>query len=133
MNATTGHITHIESTAHLSVVTVQLSDTIAIKTIVVETPETASYLKLQQQVNVYFKETEVILALPNACTTSIENKIPATISSIDNGSLLSTVSLQTSIGTINALISTPAVQNLNLIPKQDVIVLVKMNEIMLSV
>ena len=133
MNATTGHITHIESTAHLSVVTVQLSDTIAIKTIVVETPETASYLKLQQQVHVYFKETEVILALPNACTTSIENKIPATISSIDHGSLLSTVSLLTNIGSINALISTTAVQHLNLIPQQNVIVLVKMNEIMLSV
>ena len=133
MNTTTGHITHIESTAHLSVVRVQLSDTITIKTIVVETPETASYLKLQQQVNVYFKETEVILALPNACTTSIENKIPATISSIENGSLLSTVSLQTSIGTINALISTPAVQNLNLMPQQEVIALIKMNEIMLSV
>ena len=133
MNATTGHITHIESTTHLSVVTVQLSETISVKIIVVETPETASYLKLQQQVQVYFKETEVIIAQPNACISSIENKIPATIASIHNGSLLSTVSLKTSIGNIKALISTPAIHSLNLAPQQEVTALIKMNEIMLSV
>ena len=55
MNRFPGHISAIEVSGNLSLVTVSLQHEVGIKAIVIETPDTAKYLHVGNEVNVLFK------------------------------------------------------------------------------
>ncbi|MFD2562733.1 TOBE domain-containing protein [Aquimarina rubra] len=132
MNVFSGHISYIQVNESLSMVSVRMNEFIELKTIVVETPETASYLSKGNSVNVLFKETEVIIGNEDTLSISIQNKIKATIKEIKKGVLLSRLTLKSAIGDIVAIIATEAVEELMLVEDQEVIAMIKVNEIMLS-
>ena len=131
MNELHGHIKNLEVSGNLSLMTVSVTKDCQIKAIVIDTPETASYLKEGKSIAVLFKETEVIIGIGNQSQISLQNQIAATILNIEQGRLLSKLLLKTEVGTITSIISTAAVKTLHLTENQNVFAMVKLNEIML--
>ncbi|WP_299186980.1 tobe domain protein [uncultured Aquimarina sp.] len=113
-------------------VSIEINEYIKLKTILVETPDTAPYLHKGNLVELLFKETEVIISKDDSSLISIQNKIPATIKKCDSGVLLSKITLHTAIGDIVAIITTEILNELSLKENLAVIVMIKVNEIMLS-
>jgi molybdopterin-binding protein len=132
MNSLNGHIIKVEVSGHLSIVTALVAAQLQLKAIVVETPTTASYLQAGQAIAMLFKETEVVIGTGDLHNISLQNKIPATILCIEQGTLLSKLTLATAAGNISSLISTNAVQQLGLKEQLKVTAMIKLNEVMLS-
>ena len=131
MNKLSGHISEVKVNGALSQVTVAISKSSQLKAIVIESPETATYLQIANPVSVIFKETEVILAKHDQ-KLSLLNKIKGEVRQIKKGVLLSEVGLSTEAGPVRAIISTEALDELDLKISEKVIALVKQNEIMLA-
>lgn len=132
MNRIQGHIIEIEVNGSLSLVTVAVHEKIRIKTIIVETPDTASYLKLEHPIYVLFKETEVVIGTGDLSGISLQNRIEGTIKDIKEGQLISQILLSTEVGDISSIISARAVNQLSLKEGDSVTALIKLNEIMLT-
>ena len=132
MNSLKGHIKEVQVNGSLSLVTVALSDQILFKAIIIETPETASYLTAGHLVKVLFKETEVIIGKDIKHLISLENQLRGIIKRIERGLLLSNILINTPAGEISSIITTNAVEQLGLKEELTVCAMVKTNEIMLS-
>jgi len=131
MNTLTGKITKIETEGHLSLVSVNVGDLI-LKSIVIETPATVSYLKIGNRINLLFKETEVVISKHPDVLISLQNQIPCKITRIENGKLLCKLDLQFQKHNLTSIITSNAVKNLALNVDDDVTAMVKTNEMMLS-
>lgn len=132
MNVFSGHISDIKVSESLSMVSVRLSEHVELKAIIVETPETASYLKIENAVEVLFKETEVIISKEDTFSISIQNKVKVTIKDVTKGMLLSKLLLKSEIGDMIAILATEALDEMMLAENQEVIAMIKVNEIMIS-
>ncbi|MEO0551598.1 MAG: TOBE domain-containing protein [Bacteroidota bacterium] len=130
MNRFKGIIKEIETSGSLSLVKVDVQDTL-FSTIIIDTPETLTSLQLGHSVDVIFKESEVALG-KEPFQISLQNRVPGNIKKIERNELLSKVELNTAIGMITALITTKAVLDLGLLDGEDATALIKTNEIMLS-
>ncbi len=131
MNIFKGKITSIKVSGNLSLVEVNV-DGILFKSIVIETPGTAAWLVDDNEINVIFKETEVVIGKGLQHAVSMQNKIPGEIFEIDNGALLSKITISTNVGKIVSIITYKAVQQLQLQVGETVTAMIKTNEIMLS-
>ncbi len=131
MNILKGKITAVKTNGNLSLVEIDV-DNIPFKTIVVETPDTASYLTKGNIVKVIFKETEVIIGKGVEHAVSMQNKIVGKILTIENGELLSKLTIDIGVGKIVSIITTNAVQELRLQVDEKITAMIKTNEIMLS-
>ena len=132
MNKLKGRIENIEVSGSLSMVTMNIGDKTKFKSIVIETPDTAQYLQKGKQVNIIFKETEVILAKGNPDGISLINRISAEIRDIQLGDILCEVNLITEAGPVSAILARQAVDLLALQKGDLVTTMVKLNEIMIS-
>ena len=131
MNLLTGVIEHIDISGNLSLIGIKVGEC-QFKSIVVETPETVDYLTIGGPVNVLFKETEVIIGIGDNMQISLRNKMISTITSIEKGKLLAKLVLQTNAGEVISIITSNAVENLNLKEGLQVKAMVKTNEILLA-
>ncbi len=131
MNKFKGNIVEVEVAKSLSSVKTQVGDT-TFSTILIDTPATASYLQEGQEAWVMFKETEVVMATGKDHSISLQNRVEGTISKLEKGELLSKVVVATSIGDLISIITTNAVNQLELKSGDAVIAMIKSNEIMLS-
>jgi molybdate transport system regulatory protein len=131
MNTLNGNITAIQSHEGISLVKVESNDTI-FTSIVLDTPETASYLKTGHSVKIIFKETEVIISKDSSPNISLQNRLDCTIESIKKGVLLSQINLNFGETIIESIITTNACEQLQLEKNDTVIALIKTNEISLS-
>ncbi|MDP4285282.1 MAG: TOBE domain-containing protein [Bacteroidota bacterium] len=131
MNTLKGEIRSIKVNGNLSLVTINVSD-IVFKTIVIETPGTASYLKTGNNINVIFKETEVVIGKGLEHFVSLQNKLSGNILQIENGKLLSKLTIETPVGNIVAIITLDAVLQMQLQEGETITAMIKTNEIMLS-
>ena len=131
MNLLTGVIEHIDISGNLSLVGIKVGEC-HFKSIVVETPKTVDYLIVGGPVKVLFKETEVIIGIGENMQISLRNKMESTISSIEKGKLLTKLVLETNAGEVISIITTNAVENLNLKAGAKVMAMVKTNEILLA-
>lgn len=132
MNSLKGHIKEVQVNGSLSLVTVVLSDQILFKAIIIETPETVSYLTAGHLVKVLFKETEVIIGKDIKHLISLQNQLRGVIIRIERGLLLSNILINTPVGDISSILTTNAVDQLGLEEELTVCAMVKTNEIMLS-
>ena len=130
MNILPGSIQSIRTHGNLTLVKVQVSG-LMFTSIIIETPETAGYLREGTNIKVMFKETEVIIGR-NDPEISLQNKIPAKITGIKEGQLLSQLTLQYRDHQICSIITSNAVRQLQLASGDEVVAMVKTNEIMLS-
>ena len=131
MNILKGEISHIESHDSLSLVKIKVGK-YNFTTIVIETSDTADYLKIGNEINVLFKETEVLICRKPCPDISLQNRMDCSIQNIDRGKLLSHLTLLTEVGNIRSIITSNAVRQLGLKPKDAVIAMIKTNEIMLQ-
>ena len=131
MNSLSGIINQIEVNGSLSLVGIKVGEC-DFKSIVVETPETAEFLKIDGPIKVLFKETEVIISTDANPQISLRNKMRAIIRSIEEGKLLSKISMDTNAGNVISIITTNAVKQLSLIEGSSVLAMVKTNEVLLS-
>ncbi len=132
MNRLEGHIGAIRTSQQISLVTTVLDAGHEIQAVVIETPETAPYLKNGDRAAVLFKETEVLLYLPGTTQISEPNQIPAEVDKLEAGTLFTWVGLRTPIGDLGAIIPADSVALLGLVPGKKVVACVKTTEVMLS-
>ncbi len=132
MNRFQGHISEIETNGPLSLVRVRLPGGAELVSVVLETPDSAAYLRRDHPIAVWFKETEVILATGQAAGIGVENRIPCRVGQVEAGTLLSRVYLQSEAGPLQAVLSTRALKALGLAEGDPALALVKMNEVMLA-
>ncbi len=132
MNNIKGQIHEIKISGSLSLVSIRINENILLNSIVIETPESAPYLIKGNSINVIFKETEVVISKDKKPAISLQNRIVGTIKNIEQGELISRVILATEVGEIVAIISTNAVNLLDLKKQTEVLAMIKLNEIMLS-
>ncbi|MEM8567718.1 MAG: TOBE domain-containing protein [Bacteroidota bacterium] len=130
MNRFPGTIKEIKTSGSLSLLKIEVKY-ILFTTVIIDTPETLPLLKVGYQVHVIFKESEVVIG-KEPLLLSQQNRIPGKIKSIEEGKILSKVLVETDLGAVTALITTNAVSSLQLSKDDEVVALVKTNEIMLS-
>ncbi|GAB5527880.1 MAG: hypothetical protein Roseis2KO_57520 [Roseivirga sp.] len=131
MNILTGKIASVTPSGELSLVGVSCAD-LLITAIVIDTPETAPYLKPDTTVKLLFKETEVIIGKGIDHQISLRNQVMGTITGLEKGTLLSKVTITTKVGEINSIITTQAANQLGLNIGAEACAMIKTNEIMLS-
>lgn len=132
MNTLQGEIKNITVNGSLSLVHIQVADTL-FSAIVIDTPKTSSYLQQGKRVSVIFKETEVIIGTNGEHAVSLQNRLKGKITTIEPGELLSKIVLDTAAGAVVSVITTQAVKKLELKPGMEAVALIKTNEIMLTV
>jgi len=131
MNNLKGKIESFQSEGDLSIVKIGVAEN-TLSAIVIENPETSKYLEIGKEVNVYFKETEVIIAKNISYEISLENRIPCTVGNVKKGKLLSNVELLLGSEKMNSVISTEAFCSLEIKEGDEVTAMIKMNEIMIA-
>ncbi len=131
MNNLVGEISNIKSDEHFSIVEM-IVDGIIFKSIIIETPETVPFLKTGNKISIMFKESEVSIAKDLKGRISLQNKIPCIIKEIEKGKLLSKIILDFNSRKIVSVITTGAVEQLELKENDDVLALVKTNEVLLA-
>jgi molybdate transport system regulatory protein len=131
MNVLTGRISDIQLCHDLSLVSIECSS-LTLKSIIIETPDTAPYLKIGNSIDVVFKETELIISKKGEQLISLQNRFPSTIIKMNIGELLSSISLQFEEYELNSIITTNAVKTLGLEEGMEVVAMVKTNEMMLA-
>lgn len=131
MNILKGIIKEISVNGELSIVRIDVKG-LLLSTIVIDTPASTSYLKLEEPVTVIFKETEVILGIGDMKGISLRNKFKGQVVSLQSDELLSKVVVETEVGLISSIITSNAVNQLNIELGSEVTAMVKTNELMLS-
>lgn len=131
MNRLLGTITAVECNDHLSLVDVATGSGI-FTAMLLETPASAPYLKAGRKVAVLFKETEVSLAKDLSGRISLRNRISGRVRHIRRGEILSEVALDCGDHALISVITTRAVQRLELCEGDAVEALVKANEVTLA-
>ncbi len=128
MNQLSAEIANIESSAHISLV-----DLVAhgdrFTCVIIETPETAAYLRVGTTVQILFKETEVSIAKNFSGQISLRNRLAATIKGIEKGAVLSKIVLDYHGEKIVSIITTRSTNALNLRVDDSVVGLIKANEV----
>jgi len=131
MNVLKGIISEIQSYEGISLVKVK-SNKNSFSSIVLDTPDTADYLRENRSVKIIFKETEVIIAKDLNPSISIQNQILCRIESIKKGVILSQIALSIGEESIQSIITTNACEQLDLKENENVMALIKTNEVSLS-
>lgn len=131
MNILKGLIKEIRVNGELSIVRIDVNG-LLLSTIVIDTPATASFLKLREPVTVIFKETEVILGIGDMQGISLRNKFKGLVVDLQSDELLSKVVVDTEVGLISSIITTNAINQLKIELGSEVTAMVKTNEIQLS-
>jgi molybdate transport system regulatory protein len=131
MNQLKGAIAAIQSNGHMSLVDVSIGrDTFT--SILLETPESTAYLKPGHPVALMFKATEVSLGKNLSGMLSLRNRIPATVRNIRRGEILSEVELEYDGQVFYSIVTTRAVERMELAVGDSIEALVKSNEMSLQ-
>ncbi|HEY6094552.1 MAG TPA: TOBE domain-containing protein [Gallionellaceae bacterium] len=130
MNQLRGRIVGIESNDHVSLVEVEIGgDTFS--AMLLETPESAPYLAIGNEVQVLFKETEVSLAKNLSGLISLRNRVHATVRAVRSGAILSEVELDYRGQRLCSIITTRSIRRLDIRAGDEVEALIKANEVSL--
>lgn len=130
MNQLRGRIIAIESNDHVSLVDVEVSgDTFS--AMLLETPESAPYLTIGNEVQVLFKETEVSLAKNLSGQISLRNRIKGRVRAVRSGLILSEVELDYRGQKLASIITTRSIKRLDIKQGDEVEALIKANEVSL--
>ena len=130
MNQLRGRIIAIESNDHLSLVDVEIGgDTFS--AMLLETPDSAPYLAIGNEVQLLFKETEVSLAKNLSGQISLRNRVQGRVRAVRSGAILSEVVLEYRGHTLTSIITTRSIKRLDIQQGDEVEALIKANEVSL--
>ena len=128
MNKLDAKIVAIETSDHIALIDLLVEgDTFTC--VVIETPETAGYLRIGNGVSILFKETEVSIAKNLSGQISLRNQIHAAIRQIEKGRVLTKITLDYKGAAIGSVITTRSANQLGLKTGDVVIGLIKANEV----
>ncbi|KAA5545685.1 TOBE domain-containing protein [Adhaeribacter rhizoryzae] len=130
MNRLAGVIKSITTEKDISLVTVSATGE-TFSALIIDTPQTAAYLKPNQEINMVFKETEMAIGKNLTGGLSLRNRFAATVQEITAGTVLSRIILDFKGHLLCAIITTQSVTDLQLAVGDSVVGLVKTNEISL--
>ncbi len=130
MNKLKGHIVNIDRVDDLSLIEIDI-DGCFLKTIIIDDLIQKNYKK-GNCVHLFFKETEVVLAKDLNLSISMQNRMHCKVKSIKKGKLLSEIKLDFNSNELTSLITSKSLIRLNIKNNDDVLVLIKTNQIMLS-
>jgi len=150
MNTLNGEITAITTEQSISLVKV-IAEGHLFHSLVLDAPGTSPWLKEGAPIRVLFKETEVMIALPpdppsatSPLRISVRNQLPCRITAITRGAILCELTLSLTPQSTSTQLSVPpaafirsiitgaACESLGLKENQDVIALIKTNEVSLA-
>lgn len=127
MNRLPGHISGIEAAGGIALVEVAVGRHRFTATLVGATEELATW-RPAMPVTLLFKETEVSIAKNLSGLLSMRNRLPAAVTAIERGRLLSKVTLEMDGHVLTSVITTGSVHALGLAVGDAVEGLVKANE-----
>ncbi len=130
MNKLSGTVSKIQQSGAVILVDIRVEEH-PFSALLIESAQTPDWLTEGNQVEVVFKETEVSLAKNLSGLISMRNRMNCRITGIEKGSLLSKVDLRFLNNRISSVITTRAVDSLQLTIGEEVEALVKANEISL--
>ena len=130
MNRLPGTILSIESNEHLSLVDV-MAGQMTYTAMLMETPDNAPYLKVGNQVEILFKETEVSMAKNLSGAISLRNIVRCKVQTIRSGDILCEVVLNRDGQILTSIITQRAVKRLELKEGDEVDAMIKANEVSL--
>lgn len=130
MNKLSGKIIRIESSEHMSLVDIDIAGDVFCS-VVLETMQTARYLKEGAPITVLFKETEVSLAKNLSGQISLRNRFKGVICGMERSDILAKITLNYKTTQIISIITSRSVEKLGLKKDDEVEWLVKTNEISL--
>lgn len=128
MNRLPATICGIETSRQISLVDLTVGEDL-FSCVIIETPESASYLRIGNTVTLLFKETEVSIAKDWQGQISLRNRMAAEIRKIDGGGVLSRIVLDYQGKEIISIITTRSVRKLRLQTGDSVTAMVKANEV----
>jgi len=135
LNKLLARIAHIESSGHISLVELRVAPPGGEATgdlfscVVIETPETAPYLRPGNTVYLIFKETEVSIGKNLSGQLSLRNQLPCVIKGLRKGAILTEICLDYRGIEIGAIITTRSAEKLDLKTGDAVTGLIKANEV----
>jgi molybdopterin-binding protein len=130
MNKLTGHIIKQSKVDDLCLLEIDV-DSVVLKSIIIE-EQLESFYRLGDCVNLLFNETEVILTKNSSIEISLQNRLICKVESIEQGQLLSVVKMKFNTVFISSIITTNSLERLNINVEDEVLAMIKTNEIMLS-
>ena len=130
MNKLQGKIMNIESSEHISIVDIDVEGDL-FSTVIIETPETADYLRIEEEVFMLFKETEVSIGKALSGGLSLRNRLKSKIKTIEKGTVLTKITLDYKGKDIISVITTRSTNKLDLKVGDEVQGLVKANEVII--
>ena len=130
MNKLSGKIIRIESSEHMSLVDIDVSGDVFCS-VVLETPQTAAYLKEGAAIMILFKETEVSIAKNLSGQISLRNRFKGVIGGIERSNILAKIILNYKKTQITSIITSRSADKLALKKGDEVEWLVKTNEVSL--
>jgi molybdopterin-binding protein len=130
MNKLTGHIIKQSKVDDLCLLEIDV-DSVVFKSIIIE-EQLESFYRLGDCVNLLFNETEVILTKDSSIEISLQNRLICKVESIEQGQLLSVVKMRFNTVFISSIITTNSLERLNINVEDEVLAMIKTNEIMLS-
>jgi molybdopterin-binding protein len=136
MNKLPASIVNIESSGFISLVDLDIISPAGesggrFSCVIIETPETAGYLKIGGRVFILFKETEVSIAKNLSGQISLRNRIPVVIKQIHKGAVLTELKLDYQGIEVGSVITTRSANSLELKTGDAVTGLIKANEVSL--
>jgi molybdopterin-binding protein len=133
MNALAGTITDIRTEGNLSLVAMLAGDgELVLYSIVIDTPEQNPSLSPGKNIQILFKETETMIARDWQGGLSVRNRIPCRIDSLEMGVLLCVVKMRWREVPVSSIITAGAAREMNLQAGDEVLALVKTNEVSLG-
>lgn len=130
MNKLKGKIMNIESSEHISIVDIEVEGDL-FSSVIIETPETADYLRFGEEVFMLFKETEVSIGKALSGNLSLRNRLKSKIKTIEKGTVLTKITLDYKGKDIISVITTRSTNKLDLKVGDEVQGLVKANEVII--
>ena len=130
MNRLNGIISHIQHNGTLSLVDVDVNHT-HFTAILLETPASATYLRIGESVTLLFKETEVSLAKNLQGELSLRNRFSVKVTHIDDGDILTAVTMDFMGNKIVSVITTRGVNRLKIVVGDELEALIKANEVVI--
>lgn len=131
MNQVKALITAVETAGDISLVSMQAAGE-SFASLVIDTPATAAYLQAGKEIIMVFKETEMAIGKNLSGGLSLRNHFPAKVRHIQQGRILACVDLDFKGISLQAVITSRSVADLQLTIGDEVTGLVKTNEISLT-
>ncbi|MBV6484033.1 MAG: TOBE domain-containing protein [Bacteroidia bacterium] len=128
MNILNGKIVEIKQSGALLLVKIENNNTL-FTSIIIEDSEQNKQLEIGKNVRFSFKETEVIISKTSELKISLQNQIHCKVTAIAIGELLAEIILNFNQQLITSLITANACNQLGLQVNDDVVALIKTNEI----